>query len=90
MSYAVTFRWMQQLCRCLEVTHARYKGTRADYPSLGLQTKKTFLLCCRRSQEDTDRDFFMTPQEALDYGLIDEVIKTKTSHLPLPQMPFLE
>jgi len=39
--------------------------------------------------EDTDRDFFMTPGEALDYGLIDEVIKTKTSHIPLPGMPSL-
>jgi len=39
--------------------------------------------------EDTDRDFFMTPYEALDYGLIDEVIKTKTSHIPLPKMPSL-
>merc|ERR1712183_1069723 len=39
--------------------------------------------------EDTDRDFFMTPGEALDYGLIDEVIKTKTSHIPLPAMPSL-
>jgi len=39
--------------------------------------------------EDTDRDFFMTPGEALDYGLIDEVIKTKTSHIPLPPMPSL-
>lgn len=38
---------------------------------------------------DTDRDFFMTPHEALDYGLIDEVIKTKTSHIPLPSMPSL-
>merc|ERR1711862_183257 len=38
---------------------------------------------------DTDRDFFMTPYEALDYGLIDEVIKTKTSHIPLPAMPSL-
>lgn len=26
---------------------------------------------------DTDRDFYMTPDEALAYGLIDEVIKTK-------------
>ena len=37
--------------------------------------------------EDTDRDFFMTPYEALEYGLIDEVIKTKTSHIPVPAMP---
>jgi ATP-dependent Clp protease protease subunit len=39
--------------------------------------------------DDTDRDFFMTPYEALDYGIIDEVIKTKTSHIPLPAMPSL-
>eukprot|EP00934_Nitzschia_sp_Nitz4_P006366 Nitzschia sp. Nitz4//scaffold66_size103028//68041//69016//NITZ4_004505-RA/size103028-snap-gene-0.126-mRNA-1//1//CDS//3329556371//6356//frame0 len=38
---------------------------------------------------DTDRDFFMTPYEAKDYGLIDEVIKTKKSHIPLPAMPSL-
>ncbi|CAB1101432.1 unnamed protein product [Ectocarpus sp. CCAP 1310/34] len=38
---------------------------------------------------DTDRDFFMTPIEAMEYGLIDEVIKTKTSELPLPAMPSL-
>jgi len=41
-------------------------------------------------EEDTDRDFFMTPNEALDYGIIDEVIKTKTSHIPLPAMPSLK
>mmetsp|Transcript_5215 Transcript_5215/g.15059 ORF Transcript_5215/g.15059 Transcript_5215/m.15059 type:complete len:228 (+) Transcript_5215:1094-1777(+) len=39
--------------------------------------------------EDTDRDFFMTPYEAQDYGIIDEVIKTKTSHIPPPSMPSL-
>ncbi len=39
--------------------------------------------------EDTDRDFFMTPYEAKEYGIIDEVIKTKTSHVPLPAMPSL-
>ena len=38
---------------------------------------------------DTDRDFFMTPYEAEDYGIIDEVIKTKTSHIPMPAMPSL-
>jgi len=27
--------------------------------------------------EDTDRNFWMSPQEAKDYGLIDDVIKTK-------------
>jgi ATP-dependent Clp protease protease subunit len=40
-------------------------------------------------EEDTDRDFFMTPEEAMQYGLIDEVIKTKTSHIVKPAMPSL-
>jgi ATP-dependent Clp protease protease subunit len=40
-------------------------------------------------ESDCDRDFFMTPYEALEYGIIDEVIKTKTSHIPLPAMPSL-
>lgn len=29
-----------------------------------------------RIQKDSDRDFFMTPEEAKEYGLIDEVIAT--------------
>eukprot|EP00922_Rhytidocystis_sp_ex-Travisia-forbesii_P010891 GHVS01015941.1.p1 GENE.GHVS01015941.1~~GHVS01015941.1.p1 ORF type:complete len:356 (+),score=136.32 GHVS01015941.1:359-1426(+) len=37
-------------------------------------------------EQDSDRDFFMTPQEALDYGLIDEVVKTKSSHISIPSM----
>lgn len=28
-------------------------------------------------EKDTDRDFWMTPEEAKNYGLIDEIIKTK-------------
>jgi len=35
-----------------------------------------------RLEKDTDRDFFMTPQQAKDYGLVDEVIdslRTKVS-----------
>ena len=27
-------------------------------------------------ERDTDRDFYMTPQEAKEYGLVDEIIKT--------------
>ncbi|KAJ8600764.1 hypothetical protein CTAYLR_006103 [Chrysophaeum taylorii] len=39
--------------------------------------------------EDTDRDFYMMPPEAVEYGLIDEVIKTKTSHIQVGAMPSL-
>lgn len=28
-------------------------------------------------EQDTDRDFYLTPQDAKEYGLIDKVIKTK-------------
>ncbi|MCL5017455.1 MAG: ATP-dependent Clp protease proteolytic subunit [Patescibacteria group bacterium] len=28
-------------------------------------------------QKDTDRDYWLTPQEAKEYGLVDEIIKTK-------------
>merc|ERR1719443_1517973 len=38
-------------------------------------------------EADCDRDFFMTAEEALDYGIIDEMITTKTSHIIKPQMP---
>jgi len=40
-------------------------------------------------EEDCDRDFFMTAEEALDYGIIDEVVTTKTSHITKPPMPAL-
>eukprot|EP00588_Corethron_pennatum_P015532 CAMPEP_0194266474 /NCGR_PEP_ID=MMETSP0169-20130528/1363_1 /TAXON_ID=218684 /ORGANISM="Corethron pennatum, Strain L29A3" /LENGTH=270 /DNA_ID=CAMNT_0039007163 /DNA_START=35 /DNA_END=847 /DNA_ORIENTATION=- len=40
-------------------------------------------------EEDCDRDFFMSPEEAVEYGIIDEVIKTKTSHIAKPPMPEL-
>lgn len=37
-------------------------------------------------EEDCDRDFYLTPEQAVDYGLIDEVVKTKTSHIKKPAM----
>jgi ATP-dependent Clp protease protease subunit len=46
------------------------------------QTKKKIELDC-------DRDFFMTPEEAVEYGIIDEVVQTKTSHIKKPPMPEL-
>eukprot|EP00549_Striatella_unipunctata_P005159 CAMPEP_0118681750 /NCGR_PEP_ID=MMETSP0800-20121206/5109_1 /TAXON_ID=210618 ORGANISM="Striatella unipunctata, Strain CCMP2910" /NCGR_SAMPLE_ID=MMETSP0800 /ASSEMBLY_ACC=CAM_ASM_000638 /LENGTH=261 /DNA_ID=CAMNT_0006578075 /DNA_START=27 /DNA_END=812 /DNA_ORIENTATION=- len=40
-------------------------------------------------EQDCDRDFFMTPEEAVEYGIIDEVVQTKTSHIAKPEMPKL-
>ena len=40
-------------------------------------------------EADCDRDFFMTAEEAVDYGIIDEMIPTKTSHITKPPMPIL-
>lgn len=37
-------------------------------------------------EEDCDRDFFLTPEQAVDYGLIDDVVKTKTDHIKKPAM----
>ncbi len=33
-----------------------------------------------RIQEDTDRDFFMSPVEAVEYGLIDKVVDKRPVH----------
>lgn len=40
-------------------------------------------------RKDSDRDFFMTPEEALSYGLIDEVVKTRRP-MAKPAMPVLK
>ena len=42
-----------------------------------------------KMEEDWDRDFFMTAEEAMDYEIIDEVIETKTSLNTKPSMPQL-
>ena len=39
-------------------------------------------------EEDCDRDFFMTPEEAKDYGIIDEVLASKI-RVPTPSRPEL-
>ena len=31
-----------------------------------------------RVERDTDRDFWMSPEEARDYGLVDEVIQKRS------------
>ncbi|MEE8639016.1 MAG: ATP-dependent Clp protease proteolytic subunit, partial [bacterium] len=32
-------------------------------------------------ERDTDRDYFMTPEEAVAYGIIDEVVKSRAKML---------
>merc|ERR1712118_470590 len=39
-------------------------------------------------EDDCDRDFFMTPEEAKDYGIIDEVLASKV-RVPSPPRPEL-
>jgi len=39
-------------------------------------------------EDDCDRDFFMTPEEAKDYGIIDEVLSSKV-RIPNPTRPEL-
>lgn len=62
------------------------QGTAAD---IALQAKETVYMKHRLSEimaeatgksveriiEDSDRDFFMSPEEAVEYGLIDEVVR---------------
>lgn len=38
---------------------------------------------------DTDRDFYMTPEDAVAYGIIDEVIQHKMM-IPTPKIPSLQ
>ena len=33
-----------------------------------------------RIEKDTDRDFFMTAEQAKEYGIVDEVISSKPDH----------
>ena len=40
-------------------------------------------------ETDTDRDFFMTPADAVEYGIVDEVIATKTPAVVVPKPVFL-
>lgn len=39
--------------------------------------------------QDCDRDFYLSADQAVDYGLIDEVVKTKTSHIKIPPMSYM-
>ena len=36
--------------------------------------KERIIESIKKIEKDTDRDYIMTPQEALEYGMIDKVI----------------
>ena len=40
-------------------------------------------------QRDTDRDFFMTAEQAKEYKIVDEVISSKPTPRPVPDAPVL-
>ncbi len=40
-----------------------------------------------RVEKDSDRDFFMSPEEAKEYGLVDEVIYYRDLAKQVPQLP---
>ncbi len=42
-----------------------------------------------RIHSDTDRDFFMTPDQAKDYGIVDEVISSKPTTRAVTEAPAL-
>ena len=36
----------------------------------------------KKIEKDTDRDYIMTPEEALEYGMIDKVVTVNTQPKP--------
>jgi len=40
-----------------------------------------------RVEKDSDRDFFMSPEEAKEYGLVDEVIHYRDLAKRVPELP---
>src|SRR5574341_1401689 len=40
-----------------------------------------------RIEKDSDRDFFMSPEEAKEYGLVDEVIYYRDLAKRIPELP---
>lgn len=40
----------------------------------------------KRIEQDTERDFYMTPEQSIEYGIIDKIIKSKASLLEEEQV----
>jgi len=74
--------------------HQPLGGARGQASDIRIQADEILFLKARLNQElasrtgqplnrielDTDRDFFMSPEEACDYGLIDKVIDRRPVH----------
>ncbi len=56
----------------IEITAKQILKTKAQLNRILSEHTKQPL---KKIERDTDRDFYLTPQEAVDYGLIDSVIK---------------
>ncbi len=56
----------------IEITAKQILKTKAQLNKILSEHTKQPL---KKIERDTDRDFYLTPQEAVDYGLIDSVIK---------------
>ena len=71
--------------------HQPYGGTQGQASDIQIQAKEILRMreeldrilashtgqSLERVEKDSDRDFFMSPEEAKDYGLIDEVIHSR-------------
>ena len=50
---------------------------KVDYIQVFYQNNYLETVNITKIEKDTDRDFYMSAMEAMEYGLIDEVIETK-------------
>ena len=71
--------------------HQRMGGVQGQASDIEIHTKEILFLkkrlngllhkhtqqSLKRIEKDTDRNFFMSPTEAKEYGIIDEVIATR-------------
>lgn len=83
--------------------HQPYGGAQGQAADIEIQAKEllwtrrlmsTIMADCTgqladKVMDDCDREYYMTPEDAVDYGIIDEVVVTKSSHLAKPRYPDL-
>ena len=68
MEYALTFA-IGLIFGCVIILFLKQKINKI----LADNTKKSL----KQIEKDTDRNFFMSPEEAVDYGLIDKIITNR-------------